>query len=190
MHRIVKSPTMHNQKHLFDMQRYTATVGITASALRNLGPGRFVQTAREFLGGLDLSPLATLDSSEYPKWLEVQTQALMSKFPRPFWGPARKAINIFMTMASLNRFSYEAYALERLAYVLEVPLDNVVEGKLRKFGRNRRLFTQGEFPKWKSIKVLDSINSEKYQQIAQTMAKELEIPRARLDVVLWEPTQT
>src|SRR5438445_6096398 len=110
MRRIVKSVMIHNQKHLFDMQRYTANVGITASALRNLGPGRFVQTAREFLGSLDLSSLATLDSSEYPKWLEVQTQSLMLKFPRPFWGPARKAINIFMTMASLNRFLYEAYA--------------------------------------------------------------------------------
>src|SRR5713226_293522 len=61
------------QNHLRDMQRYVANVAITPSALRNLGTGGLVRTAREFLGNLDLRPLATLDPSAYSKWLETQT---------------------------------------------------------------------------------------------------------------------
>jgi hypothetical protein len=178
----------HVQNLLRDMQRYVANIGITASALRNLGAGDFVRAAREFLGSLDLNPLATLDPLEYPKWLDDQTQELMAKFPSPLWGPARKSINIFMTMASVNRFLYEAYALVRFECVLEVPLDNVVEKQLRAFGRNQKMFAKGEFPKWKSIKALDSMNSEKYQQIAEKMATERSIPRGRLDIALWRPT--
>ncbi len=174
------------------MQRYVANISITASALRNLGGGGFVRVAREFLGNLDLKGLASLDPSAYPEWLENTTKALMAKFPiKDRWGPARKSINIFMVMASLNRFLSDAYRLERLQDVLEVPLDSVVVGKLRKFGRNQKLFGKKEFPKrWESIKALDPMNSEKYQKIAQAKAEERGIPRGRLDVVLWEPPRS
>jgi hypothetical protein len=52
----------------------------------------------------------------------------------------------------------------------EVPLDGIVAGKLRRYARDRKLFSKHEFPKWKSIKALDAANSEKYQTIAQVMA--------------------
>jgi hypothetical protein len=174
------------------MQRYVANVAITASVFRNknLKGGGFVAAARKYLADVDLKPLANLDPSEYPKWLEDRTQELMAKLPVQLWGPARKASNVFMVMATLNRFLCNEYALDRLQDALEVPLDNVVEGKLRRFGRSQELFAKKEFPKWKSIKALDPMNSEKYQQIAQTMAKELGIPRGRLDVALWEPTKS
>jgi hypothetical protein len=177
------------QNHLGDMQRYVANVAITPSALRNLGAGGLVRTARNFLGNLDLKPLATLDRPAYSEWLEVQTQALLARFPvKNLWGPARKSINIFMVMASLNIFLCKVYVLERFENVLEVPLDNVVQGKLREFGHIRKLFADKEVPKWNGIKWLDSMNSARYQEVAQTMANELGIPRGRLDVALWEPT--
>lgn len=141
---------------LGEMQRYVAKVGITASAVRNLGAAGFMQAATDFLIGLDMKPLATLDPSAYPNWLDVQTQALMAKFPiKALWGPARKCINIFMVMASLNVFLRGGYSLDRLEFVPEVPLDNSVERKLRKFGRQQKLYARKEFPKWNGIKSLE-----------------------------------
>jgi hypothetical protein len=95
-----------------------------------------------------------------------------------------------MVMASLNRFLYNEYALERFQGILEVPLDGIVAGKLRRYARDHMLFSKQEFPKWESIKALDAVNSGKYQSIAQEMARELGIPRGRLDVVLWEPPKS
>lgn len=172
------------------MQRYVANVAITQSVFR---PFKGVRVAREFLGCLDLNLLKPRDPSAYPEWLDSQTQALVEILESPikdFWGRARKSINIFMTMASLNRFLCREYGLERFEHMLEVPLDSIVEKKLSKFGceRTGQIFGQGrEFPKWNGIKGLDKTNSDKYQQIAKTMAEKLGIPRGRLDVELWEP---
>jgi predicted aspartyl protease len=175
---------MQDQTHLSAMQCYIAYVGITPSALRNLGAGHFVGTAQEFLRGIDLTPLSTIDPSGYPDWLERKTQALMEKFPiKGLWGPARKSMNIFMVMASLNRFLCAAYALDHLEDVLEVPLDNRVATKLLKWAKGKGL-SQEEVPQWTSIKKLDRGNSEKFQKVAEQMATELAIPRGRLDVTL------
>ena len=179
---------MQHKGQLTEMQRFVANVGITASTLRNLGAKGFVQTARDFLARLDLSQLTLLEPSAYPKWLDCQTKSLMEAFPiKDLWGPARKSINIFMVMASLNRFTCAANALDRLEYSLEVPLDSVVAGKLRTWGQERSLLADGSLPKWLSIRKLDRKTSDAYQKLAATMAKELGIPRGRLDVALWEP---
>jgi hypothetical protein len=175
-----------SQQHLIEMQHYVAKVGMTASALRNLGGKGFVSAAITFLSNIDLSQLATLSPSAYPQWLDAQTNALMATFPiANLWGPARKAVNIFMVMASLNMFLRSAYGLGQFEDVLEVPLDNTVERKLRRFGRAQKLFSRVTFPKWDSIKKLDAANGAKYQQIADAMAKQLGIPRGRLDVALF-----
>ena len=188
MNPIIESPDVPN--HLCDLRRYVANVAITASALRKQGAAGFVSTAREFLANLDLKTLASVGPSEYPDWLETQTQALAAKFPINRWGPARKAINIFMVMASLNRFLCGEYALERFDDVLEVPLDGIVAGKLRTYAREHKLFSEKGFPEWESIKALDAVNSAKYQTIAQHIARELGIPRGRLDVALWGGRRT
>jgi hypothetical protein len=166
------------------MQRYVANVGITASALRNAGDSGFVSAARAFLANLDLKPLAEMQPLDYPKWLNDQTQALMEKFPIKLWGLARKSVNIFMVMASLNRFLCAEYGLDRFENALEVPMDNIVVKELRRFGQTRKIIEPKEFPVF-AIKTLDSTNSEKYQKVAERMAQELGIPRGRLDVRLW-----
>lgn len=182
---------MQNQAHPALMQRYIANVGITASALRNLGAGGFVRAAQEFLEGIDLKPLTTIRASGYPSWLESKTRALMETFPtKGLWGPARKCMNIFMVMASLNRFMCAAYALDHLDGALEVPLDSRVARKVRAWARGRgrgrgRALSPDEIPRWKSIKAVDPNSSEKFQLLAAAMAKERGIPRGRLDVALW-----
>lgn len=184
----IESCERTTQDHLRKMQRYVARVAITQSVFRP--NGGCVHVAIEFLGSLDLNPLKTKDPLAYPEWLNVQTKTLMTKLPpiKNIWGQARKSINIFMTMASLNRFLSKEYALERLEDVLEVPLDKEVGTKLSEFGQTRGMFPK-RFPKWTTVTALDSTNSEKYQQVAQAMATERRIPRGRLDVILWEATK-
>jgi hypothetical protein len=175
------------QQHLKELQRYVAKVGMTASALRNLGAKGFVKVAIEFLSAIDLRQLATTTPAAYPQWLDTQTTALMQQFPLPnLWGPARKAVNIFMVMATLNTFLRDEYGLDKFENVLEVPLDNTVVKKLRKFGRTQKVFLKrADLPKWDSIKKLDPTNSAKHQRIADVMSAQRGIPRGRLDVALF-----
>jgi hypothetical protein len=175
-----------SQQHLAELQRYIAKMGTTASSLRNQGGRGLVSAAIAFLASLDLTQLANQTPTTYPQWLDAQTNSLVGQFPvTGLWGGARKVINIFMVMASLNVFLRPAYGLDRFENVLEVPLDNTVVKKLRKFGRTQKVFPRAEFPKWESIKKLDPTNSAKHQQIADVMSAQRGIPRGRLDVALF-----
>ena len=175
-----------SQQHLDEMQHYVAKVGTTASALRNQGGSGLVSTAIGFLSSIDLKQLAGHTTATYRQWLDTQTIELMGQFPvKNLWGPARKVVNIFMVMASLNIFLRTAYGLDRFENVLEVPLDNTVVKKLRKFGRAQKIFPRGAFPKWNGIKWLTQQDSDKHQQIADAMSNHLGVPRGRLDVVLF-----
>lgn len=170
------------QDQLSKMQQYVGDIAITPSVFRPMGG--CVKPARKFLGSLDLTQSSTISPSEYARWLNDRTKELMGRLPiENLWGSARKSINIFMTMALLNRILCEKYALERLADELEVPLDSIVVKRLAKCGLAQNLLT----PKWTTIRALDPANSEKYQQIATAVAKDLGIPRGLLDTELWEP---
>jgi hypothetical protein len=177
---------MEGQNHLCEMKRYVANVAITPSTFRKLGAG-FVEAAQEFLASLNLQQLANLEPSDYPKWLEDQTRALMARFPiAERWGPARKSINSFMVMAALNQFLCDEYKLHRFEYVLEVPLDTTVTKKLRAWGKARNRVRRGQFPTF-SIKQLKKVDSDQYQELARAWAEERGIPRGRIDIELWEP---
>ena len=174
-----------SQQHLDEMQHYIAKVGTTGSALRNQGGSGLRSAAIKFLSGIDLKQLASHTTTTYRQWLDTQTNALVGVFPvAGLWGPARKVVNIFMVMASLNIFLRTAYGLDRFENVLEVPLDNTVEKKLRQFGLSSNMFPAA-FPQWQSIKGLRQPNSDKYQQIAGSMSNRLGVPRGRLDVILF-----
>ena len=176
---------MQDQAYLRKMQRYVAEVAITPSALRNLGAKDLVRKAQNFLAAIDLRALRTIDPSGYSGWLSHQTEDLMMAFGiGDLWGPARKSVNIFMVMASLNRFLCAAYALDRLEDAFEVPLDNYVARTVLARAKKKGL-SHDELPRWSTIKQLDPKTSEKLQEFAAAMAKKWEIPRGRLDVVIW-----
>jgi len=175
---------MQGQAYLRKMQRYVAEVAITPSALRNLGAKGLVRTAQKFLAAIKLEALRTIDPSGYSGWLSHQTEDLRKEFGvGDLWGPARKAVNIFMVMASLNRFLCAAYALDRLEDAFEVPLDNYVAKTVLAWAKKKGL-SYDELPRWSAIKQLDPKTSEKLQEFAAAMAKVWEIPRGRLDVVI------
>jgi hypothetical protein len=168
------------------MQCYVANVSITPSALRNLGGAGFVENAKDFLAKLDLQTLREKDTSSYPHWLNSQTEALLEKFGgKSLWGPARKSVNIFMVMASLNRFLCERYALARFEEALEVPIDAIVQEKLRTHYLRLKLSADNELPRWKGIKWMLPEENGRYQIAARLVAGNLGIPRGRLDVALW-----
>lgn len=175
------------------MQVYVANIAITASALRNPGGSGLVDAARSFLGNrLDLMHLRPQDPSKYHQWLDDQTNALLKRLShhshQTLWGAARKSINIFMTMAAMNRFLCLAYGLERFEDVMEVPLDSVVMDELRRWAKEQRPAGEG-LPPPVSIKALTPETSDKYQAIAAGRAAESRVPRGRLDVALWKPVQ-
>ena len=173
---------MDPNEFLKAVQQYVANIAIGASSLRNLGAKGVVNTARKFLGSLDLMPLNTMAPNQYADWLDERTAELKARFPREArkWGAARKALNIFLCHAYLNRPLSEAYSLERLAHVMETPLDSVVAKKLREEAPN------GTLPRWLGVGRLTQKVSQQYQDFATEHAKEREVPRGCLDAVLWE----
>lgn len=165
------------------IQRYVADVGITGSALRNQGAPGVVDAARRFLVDLDLSPLVGFNPPDYRAWLDSTTQDLLRALPHGAqnWGAARKALNIFMAHAFLNRELCPAYGLLALADVLETPLNDQAAKALRK------LAGEGKLPKWPSIRNLTPEISDQYQAFAAEEAKRRGIPRACMDTILWRP---
>ena len=175
---------MQDQAYLRKMQRYVAEVAITPSVLRNLGAKGLVSRAQNFLADFNLKTLSAISPSAYSGWLNQKTEDLMKEWAvGDLWGPARKSVNIFMVMASLNRFLCAAYALDRLEDAFEVPLDNYVAKTVLARAKKKGL-SHDELPRWSTIKQLDPKTSERLQEVAAAMAKEWEIPRGRLDVVI------
>lgn len=163
------------------MQRYVANIAISGSTLRNQGAEHVAKNARAFLAELDLSVLSRIEPSEYAEQLDNWTQQLRMQLPEGTrnWGTARKALNVFLVQAFMNRYLAEEYDLCRFGDVLETPLDSQAASKLRK------LAGRGQLRKWDSIKRLKSKDSLRYQEFASVYAKKQGIPRACIDIMLW-----
>jgi hypothetical protein len=166
------------------MQRYVVNIAITGPTLRNQGAEQVVEVAREFLSRLNLSALHDNVPEGYAKQLDRWTDALKKKLPRGAqnWGAARKAINVFMVQAFLNKHLAQEYGLHKFGQVLETPLDGQAARKLR------RLAGRGRLPQWDSIKRLTPAFSRRYQEFASELAAQHHIPRACLDMMLWRAT--
>lgn len=174
---------MQKTDFLKHMQRYVANVAISSSTLRNQGAAGVTDAARKYLASLDLRVLKKTDHSKYPDRLDEWTNELMQKLPRAArnWGTARKAINVFMAQAFLNKYLANKYGLARFGNVLETPLDSQAASELRKRAR----LAEVELPRWPGIRWLEPETSECYQEFAGQVAKKVKIPRACLDTILW-----
>jgi len=163
------------------MQCYVAKIAITGSTLRNQGAEGVVAKARDFVSKLDLGILQEMAPEDYAEQLDRWTEVLRKALPRGAqnWGAARKAINVFMVQAFLNKHLVREYGLRRFGQVLETPLDALATQELR------RLAGRGQLPRWDSIKSLTPACSQCYQDSALGLATEQGIPRACLDMMLW-----
>lgn len=155
---------------------------IGASTLRSQGASGVIRRARNYLKRMDLKPLKRVrNQKQFRKYLEERTRRLANSFPdgaKGNWGAARKAINIFLRDCSYNRHVSKAFILSKVNKWLEVPLDShVAEGLAGN--------SSSPIKKWKSIKSLNLVTSDYYQELALRIAKDKGIARVDLDLIYW-----
>jgi len=140
-----------------------------------------MNAARQFLTGLDLNDLKGMNLSLYAEWLNKVTCKLKDRFPASAkkWGTARKALNVFLCHAYLNRELSETYGLKRFGNVMETPLDSLAANKLRESAGTTKL------PRWLGVCNLTPEMSIEYQDYALEFAEQIDIPRACLDIILF-----
>jgi hypothetical protein len=158
------------------MQNYVAETCVGASAMRNQGGSGLVQAARKYFKTIDLASIPT-DESRITDWLENHTDALLLKFPvgaRKF-GSARKALNLFVRSAAYNRCLNQAFQLDAMLPLLEVPLDSYAAKHLLR--HNCAIAS-----KWVGLKFVTRAEHGKYQLAALDLAKRWQVHRVDLDV--------
>jgi hypothetical protein len=94
------------------------------------------------------------------------------------WGPARKAINLYLRDISYNFMARRKYRAEKFEKQLEIPLDNKIMSKIRSKTGSRRL-------RRSSVKGLTCCLSNDYQQEAQKIADKKKMLRVDLDALWW-----
>ena len=160
------------------MQKFTAVCAVGISALRRQGVGviGWIQTR---LGSMDLSKLASVkDQDDFCKRLDSRTDELVRDHMVK-WGAARKAVNLFLRDCLYNKYLTAEYGLDRLEQWLEIPLDSVIAGELKKDAGHGRL------PVWNGLKTLKKEESKKLQDHASQMAAKKNTDRIHLDVGMW-----
>jgi hypothetical protein len=176
-----KQLTPH-EKFIIDLKKFTAVTAVGVQALRRQGVG-VIGSIQKYLDALDLSQTTSLkDQDEFIRWLDEVTDALVDKY-EVSWGAARKAINLFLHACFYNRYLYVEYGLDRLETWLEIPLDQVIAGQLRK--ERRKKAGRGLLPPWSGLGGLDKKKSEQFQECASQMATDEKLSRVHLDVGLW-----
>jgi len=171
---------------LEEFRERLANTTISSSTLRNQGAPGVINQARHFLKNLDLQNFATDNEAIFLKELDKQTDLLRLSFPNKsqHWGPARKAINLFLAETYYHKFVCAGYKLEIVEPFLELPLDSQVGKFLIQESQKR---SESDLPQWKGLKYLNAEESKLYQDFARQLAKEKGYARVYLDVVIWQP---
>jgi hypothetical protein len=88
-------------------------------------------------------------------------------------------MNIFLRDALYTTYLSEKHRLDTAEKFLEIPLDSITSGHLRKrAGR-------GVLPRWKGVKHLNSDASDRYQDYAAELAQACGFARVHLDTYWW-----
>lgn len=133
---------------------------------------------------LDLSVLRRTTPARFTQTLDRWTKELMRKMPRIEqngynWGAARKALNLFMIQAFMNKYLAKKYNMAKFEHVLETPLDSQARDYLwRKSSKNKLC-------KFNTIKRMKPQHSACYQKVTSDVAEKRGIPRACLDILIW-----
>ena len=173
---------MNEEKFIRYMREYIANIAIGPTTLRNQGK-LVTKKARNFLikeKTVDLSIFRKIKPSQYPKQLDRWTDLLRKKKIK--WGTARKALNLFMIQAFMNKYLAKKYGMNKFRNVLETPLDSQASKFLRKKAEEAG---RDKLPRWKGIKGLKQEDSACYQEFASDFSKREGIPRACLDILIW-----
>lgn len=165
-------------------QERLSRITVTSSSARGQPEGT-IAAAQDYLSGIDLSTLGKLnDSADFETVLEQWTTILCRRLESKSWGHARKFLNIFLYLCSKDFHIRMQYGLSRFDKVLEIPLDRHVAEGLVAF---ERCTVHGGKTKltWTKIGALDRQKNADFQAIASTLARQLNLHRAELDLKLW-----
>ena len=173
---------MNATEFLRMLQQFETFEAIGSTALRNQGTG-LLGALRSLLGELDLATVPRTRKG-FQDWLDDLTRQALDALPRNItgrpWGAVRKGINLFLRGCVLNHYLRSAYGLETIESWLEVPLDSIVAGALkREAGR-------GALPVWLGLKHLTPEANAEFQTFAEQYARQRGFKsRAHLDIELW-----
>jgi hypothetical protein len=95
------------------------------------------------------------------------------------WGLARKLLNIFLRDALYTTYLADAFKLQEAESLLEIPLDSITAGHLRKEDGGRML------PRWPGVKHLTPEISKSYQAFAAQFAATKALAPVHLDTHWW-----
>jgi hypothetical protein len=181
-------PSQPQTDHIEILRAYLAATCIGHSTLRNQGASDVIQTARDYLSGLDLNRLSAVHSQgKYTVTIDEITLELVSAFKKlpqltkksPRWGAARKSINLFMRETCYNHTVHRAYNLARLEKWMEIPLDSLVGNALRRQPGGHIL------PKWPGLIGLGTATNAAYQTFARNHVATPGETLPALDMRLW-----
>jgi hypothetical protein len=167
-----------------DIQRRVAQVAISASAVRGQREPGLVGPIRNVLTKIDLRGFGTSNEHSFFNALDTETKELEDIIP---WGLARKCLNIFLRDAFYTAYLCNEFNLAEAEKWYEVPLDSHVAKGLRKLVKKSQLNVA--LPQWETIKDLERLVSDKYQNAAVLVAQAEKLPgRVHLDLILWRAT--
>ena len=171
------------QKNFHSSVQNFVVNGFGIGVVRNMGPKGYLDCICKFLKKVNLEELSNKGPSQYPKFLDQQTEKPVRHMPREarHWGVARKCLNLFFRDALYNFYLREKYNLAKFEKYLEIPLDSYVGRKLQ--AENKGL------PRWRTVKSLKREISDRFQEVAKKVAKQKGTERVHLDVLYWRGGQ-
>ncbi|MGD2175612.1 MAG: hypothetical protein PVJ27_09430 [Candidatus Brocadiaceae bacterium] len=172
-----------SRQELIDLvHRFVAVESVGITAVRGQGAG-VLDAVRGQLATEDLGSIPAGEEA-FARWLDACTERVLDALPdtvdgRP-WGTARKAVNLFLRTCTYNHYLRCHYQLARVEPLLEVPVDSVVAGALkREAGR-------GQLPVWNGLKRLTPEEHAQFQDYAGELARRRGFScRVHLDMDLW-----
>ena len=163
-----------DEEYLRNVQRHIAYAAVAPTTLRSMFDRAHVR--KEICETLSVIDVKRAFSAGLLVWLNEETEKLEQA--NGYWGPSRKALNLFLRDMANNYQMRRAFGLGRLDEDLEIPLD----GKVMKYLRKAR---PGELPKAATVKWLTPEKHEQYQRVASEVARERGVSRAELDFYIW-----
>ncbi len=169
-----------------DMQQYIAVTTIGPSTLRNQGASGVIEATQRFLSKLPICTFAVKEERSFLAILDTTTDELKGTLPPGArqWGAARKALNLFLRDVCYNRFLSPRYSLTEIERWLEIPLDSLVAGALKKHDE------KGTLPSWPGLKGLKPEVGLQFQRVARHWADAEGISRVHLDMRIWVEQRT
>lgn len=166
------------------LRKHYAIASVGSSTLMHQSDkGRNKRSQNYLLNNFPLENLYLLDEKDFLCLLDTKTDELSLQLPKPSdgtpnWGAARKVLNIYIRLCSMNKDVYPFYKLHKIESYFEVPLDNHIVEKIDELSGS--IFH-------KNFKIIDLTKpkSDSIQISAAEIAAQKGVYRYELDTLFW-----